>query len=1010
MITPVLAPARAILEHRTNRHNHCQVEVCNSPVTRTASAASMGTACRRVMANVALRFAANKKMKLSIPRAHSHVGRLFSEFGGNKIVTATGQYTAGVQMTKEPDSTANSKPGSKKERRAGVDATAKKPGARSNRVYSKFIQDSVVQRTLPQQQLTSINQLKTLWHAAASRASSEKPESVVDRLDQNSIKILAIGKQAQERAARVGEKKLNTLERHNLAAYNEYRTIIISRLSSVDHNALLALMDKRIIERYQKEIAPVPAEPTGAVLACKQAKKVADAGAPGETARARSQPNQGSGRSSESTGTPGAGKDTTCGGTERIRPSISRKIDNGENAKTSLWNAPKGPTSILGRDRQIETTSDHREAIRPPHHVSNSMTDASTGSSSEVADRRPNRVDSSGGQTVPSTAAVSGEDSQHRTHPEGIGLVGDGISTRDDARRQNAKQPDGSLHSELILSSQLTHDERETRDTTAAQAPTPIPTATPTLTTTPIPTDHVQPGKPPIVSNGTPQIDETTVGTTAPAGHVNPSRSTAFGDHAEHSPLNFRMVNGNIPMRPSITEIASAELVSSHGAAPATAQPDVADGTLRVASNTRFDIKVPADVSTYSSDMARAINDARPDVNVRAGNNARTDEPTMANVSPRFDLNARAENNARTNETTLVDGSPRLDVNARADGNARPDETARAKGDPPLDGKAQGSAQAHPADRDLKTDGLNAREPVTNRANALTARRGFLAMDIGRADHSITNNYAVDRSIGSNIDGFSVSTHLINQARSPQRRYILGAEIALAVLIASGGIASIKHDRQPKGECLNETDSAPDERDRAAIEVYEPGSEPKTSQKTIERSKPGNSAGSHVSWTDNNHEEEATEREFSPISPPQSTPLLLRPTILVEANDTLESIAEHQLNDANLGWLIADLNRHNIKESFVDGNRIVELRTRQQLFLPVWRDIEEFYHQPESTQQKTLVTIVEQSQIDRELLSSVLGPVIASSMIQIETKNADSAKPQTTLAQHPETPSEQGDA
>lgn len=57
----------------------------------------------------------------------------------------------------------------------------------------------------------------------------------------------------------------------------------------------------------------------------------------------------------------------------------------------------------------------------------------------------------------------------------------------------------------------------------------------------------------------------------------------------------------------------------------------------------------------------------------------------------------------------------------------------------------------------------------------------------------------------------------------------------------------------------------------------------------------------------------------------------------------------------------------------------MELQTRQKILLPVWDpDITEFHSQCAYTDKSldTLVTIVEETQIDRELMSSILGPVV----------------------------------
>jgi hypothetical protein len=102
-------------------------------------------------------------------------------------------------------------------------------------------------------------------------------------------------------------------------------------------------------------------------------------------------------------------------------------------------------------------------------------------------------------------------------------------------------------------------------------------------------------------------------------------------------------------------------------------------------------------------------------------------------------------------------------------------------------------------------------------------------------------------------------------------------------------------------------------------------------------------------------------------------PVLLRPTVLINMGETLVGLAEIYFHDPNLGWLIADLNREHTKQTWIEGKRVVEIQSRQLLTLPVWEDIEEFYKQrPADATPENLVTIVEQSQVNVELLNSSL--------------------------------------
>jgi hypothetical protein len=105
--------------------------------------------------------------------------------------------------------------------------------------------------------------------------------------------------------------------------------------------------------------------------------------------------------------------------------------------------------------------------------------------------------------------------------------------------------------------------------------------------------------------------------------------------------------------------------------------------------------------------------------------------------------------------------------------------------------------------------------------------------------------------------------------------------------------------------------------------------------------------------------------------------VLLRPTWLIAEGQTLTSIAEEHFSDPYIGWLIADLNSGNCREHFMDGKRIVEFQTRQQITLPVWQDIVDFYgDMPAEARPENLVTIVRETEIDREVVNNVLGPIL----------------------------------
>jgi signal transduction histidine kinase len=97
-----------------------------------------------------------------------------------------------------------------------------------------------------------------------------------------------------------------------------------------------------------------------------------------------------------------------------------------------------------------------------------------------------------------------------------------------------------------------------------------------------------------------------------------------------------------------------------------------------------------------------------------------------------------------------------------------------------------------------------------------------------------------------------------------------------------------------------------------------------------------------------------------------------RPTYMIAINDSLVEIAERLFKMPDLAWLIADINAASLTEHFENGKRIVELRSRQEIELPLPSEIREFLLcRSEEARAENLVTIVSLTQIDRELLNSL---------------------------------------
>lgn len=186
-----------------------------------------------------------------------------------------------------------------------------------------------------------------------------------------------------------------------------------------------------------------------------------------------------------------------------------------------------------------------------------------------------------------------------------------------------------------------------------------------------------------------------------------------------------------------------------------------------------------------------------------------------------------------------------------------------------------------------------------------------------------------------------------------QKRFITGAEIALAAVIASCGSARI---RQTFAEKTDPEDLSRD--DQWRIGSASPKDFESASRETEE------------SKTRQEDESPGTLRYVQKHK-------YNRTTRLIGPQETFVSIAESLpclFCDGRYGWLIADINLPRIKESFVDGKRIVEVRSRQLIEIPCMADIVAFNrNRKEEQKPENLITVVIENQVDREMLNEHFG-------------------------------------
>jgi hypothetical protein len=209
-----------------------------------------------------------------------------------------------------------------------------------------------------------------------------------------------------------------------------------------------------------------------------------------------------------------------------------------------------------------------------------------------------------------------------------------------------------------------------------------------------------------------------------------------------------------------------------------------------------------------------------------------------------------------------------------------------------------------------------------------------------------------------------------------EKRFVLGSEIALAVIIAAAGAARLRvrtEKTRPRPELIpggGSTGDAESRRQAGESAADIDGADQKIS---IEHT---SSSDGEISVS-NSSERLDSEQYLSEGTTVKPANPRTRPKTIIASTDTLVSLAEAFFYDRNVAWLIADLNKGVIKESWLDGKRIVELKSRQQIELPLREDIERFYRQrADHALAENLITIVEQAGVDSQLLSNSLAKLL----------------------------------
>lgn len=240
---------------------------------------------------------------------------------------------------------------------------------------------------------------------------------------------------------------------------------------------------------------------------------------------------------------------------------------------------------------------------------------------------------------------------------------------------------------------------------------------------------------------------------------------------------------------------------------------------------------------------------------------------------------------------------------------------------------------------------------------------------VNRVDKEVPQEAFVDRQ-GNVLRGYRL------KCQDADLKYITGPEIALSAIIALAGIAKLRTDQS-----MWQTDSTALVQNYGA-QVYDTGKtfdSLSNSNSTLsakgERGDCATSAALNV--TEHTAEKRKDESETS-------TSVFIRPKILVGTNDSLVSIAEQLFNDSGIAWLILQLNS-DVRPIEIEGKTVVRLRSRQEIFIPVYQDIIDF--QKTRTKEMSghnLITVVEENQIDREIIDLAISPMLGQNSSNVD--------------------------
>lgn len=273
---------------------------------------------------------------------------------------------------------------------------------------------------------------------------------------------------------------------------------------------------------------------------------------------------------------------------------------------------------------------------------------------------------------------------------------------------------------------------------------------------------------------------------------------------------------------------------------------------------------------------------------------------------------------------------------------------------------ASAKTQGKPVNRGDIPSANSTEQPLSTRGNTAA---------IGRTNQPV--RMPDGQSVGADWRSEKVPLPTLTFKGRVEDRYITGVEIALAAIVAAAGAKRVRLD-----EIVAQNADGKFAMPRVQkIEAFLPNAQNAQSDMSAHR------RVLKSSLVENGEEEgngTSVPDQMSSAPPPPQPRLFGRRTVLIGPGDTLVTIAEGLADsNAKVAWLIADINLSRIKESYVDGKRIVEIRSREQIELPTEAEIYDFLQlRSKDCKAEDLITVVIETQIDRELLDEQLGVLV----------------------------------